>query len=117
MTMPGRRGSVPEEDIFTPWNWRNFARHWSQGQHLLPIWSAREQADRKRNKVALDIGDESVVRTAKSGSSSRQDRDTRLLREVREALQRIKTRTYGRCLDDGEYRRARLEAVPGRATA
>ena len=63
--------------------------------------------------VPADIGDVSVAEESAAEEFSAAAVNTRMLGQVREALQRIDGGTFGRCIvDDGPIEAARLEAMP-----
>jgi DnaK suppressor protein len=71
--------------------------------------SRREQPE----PGVLDAIDESIALQDKESLFAQTDRDTQLLREIREALERMDEGTYGFCLEDGEkIGEARLKAIP-----
>ncbi|HEY7305522.1 MAG TPA: TraR/DksA family transcriptional regulator [Bryobacteraceae bacterium] len=79
----------------------------------------RDQIDAFRSEVRQtpeavgDAVDEATSDQDKSTALEENTLATETLRQVQEALQRIKEGTYGRCLDCGrEIENARLEAVP-----
>src|SRR5215510_577928 len=60
-----------------------------------------------------DAGDASVADESESEDFSEAELDAMILRQVREALQRIRTGTYGQCLiDGGPIESKRLDAMP-----
>lgn len=60
-----------------------------------------------------DPGDDSVAELAASGNFGMLDRDAAELRDVEDALERIREGTYGICVEgDEEIERERLEAYP-----
>ena len=62
---------------------------------------------------APDVGDASVAGAERDGVSAERERDTQELREVRNALVRMDTGTYGLCLIcGGPLPRERLRAFP-----
>jgi RNA polymerase-binding transcription factor len=63
--------------------------------------------------TAADTGDESMADELESEDFTEAELDATLLREVRDALQRIKDGTFGRCAADGHAMPGRrLDAVP-----
>jgi RNA polymerase-binding transcription factor len=73
----------------------------------------REQAREQVIDSAGDIGDASVADEGKSESFTEAELDATVLRQVRDALQRIDDGTFGRCVvDGGPIEQKRLEAVP-----
>ena len=63
--------------------------------------------------VAADISDLSVAEEVAAEEFSAAESNTRTLGQVREALQRIDSGTFGRCvIDGGPIEVARLEAMP-----
>jgi DnaK suppressor protein len=71
--------------------------------------SHREQID----PGVLDTIDESIFLQDKESLFAQTDRDTHILREIQNALERIEDGSYGHCLEDGEpIREARLNAIP-----
>jgi DnaK suppressor protein len=71
--------------------------------------SAREATD----EPVRDLGDESVMDELKEVHFMEADPDWQVLRQVREALERIERGTFGKCLVDGEpIEGKRLKVVP-----
>jgi DnaK suppressor protein len=63
--------------------------------------------------TAADSGDASVADEEASQSFSTAEADTIILRQVREALDRIEDGSYGKCaVDGGPIEEPRLQAVP-----
>jgi RNA polymerase-binding transcription factor len=90
-------------------------------QRLLAL--ERELAARAEREAALgreqvldtaaDIGDASVADEAASADFSEAERDSDVLKQVRDALARIDQGTFGRCVVDGEpIDPRRLDAMP-----
>ena len=62
---------------------------------------------------AHDVGDASAADEAASEKFSEADRDSILLKQVRDALARVDAGTFGTCLvDGGPIEEKRLDAVP-----
>jgi DnaK suppressor protein len=62
---------------------------------------------------AHDIGDASVADEVVSEQFNEAERDSAVLRQVRDALGRVAAGTFGKCVvDGGPIDEARLEAVP-----
>jgi RNA polymerase-binding transcription factor DksA len=73
----------------------------------------REQAREQVVDVPRDAADDSVADEAESEDLAEAELDAGLLRQVRDALQRIEDGTYGGCLVDGKpIELARLDALP-----
>lgn len=73
----------------------------------------REQAREQVVDVARDAADDSVADEGESEDLSEAELGAAVLRQVRDALQRIEDGTYGRCLVDGQpIELDRLDAVP-----
>ncbi len=63
--------------------------------------------------VPADAGDASVAEESAAEEFSAAAVNTRMLGQMREALQRMDAGTFGRCIvDDGPIEAARLEAMP-----
>jgi DnaK suppressor protein len=63
--------------------------------------------------TATDAGDASVADESESEDFTEAELDATILRQVREALQRIRNGTYGQCLiDGGPIESKRLDAIP-----
>jgi DnaK suppressor protein len=75
----------------------------------------REIADGRREFIdsAHDVGDASVADAAASEKFIEADRDSMMLKQVREALARVKAGTFGTCIvDGGPIEQKRLDAAP-----
>jgi len=73
------------------------------------LGSGREQSI----DTAADVGDASVADESESEDFAEAELDTSTLSQVRAALRRIETGTYGQCLvDGGPIDSSRLDAVP-----
>ena len=73
------------------------------------VGSGREQSI----DIAADVGDASVADESESEDFAEAELDTSTLSQVRAALRRIETGTYGQCLvDGGPIEASRLDAVP-----
>ncbi len=83
-------------------------------RELTDLLSRTVIAVRERpNSGGLDAGDQSVQSQQKEFVAAQADFNTQLLAEVQAALKRIRTGSFGRCLEDGEMiAKARLDAVP-----
>ena len=69
----------------------------------------REQTD----EGAIERGDKSVTDLDEGVDFTEADVDTHLLKEVRDALQRIENGTFGKCIVDGlPINEKRLKAIP-----
>src|SRR5262245_46891721 len=72
-----------------------------------------ESARERSTEGGADLVDQAVASDQREEAFSDADRDAQLLKDVREALQRMDQGTYGRCIVDGEMiEESRLEAVP-----
>lgn len=70
-------------------------------------------AEQTRDASARDLGDTSVADEAASEEFTEAELNSTVLQQVRDALQRIKDHTYGKCLvDDEPIDAKRLEALP-----
>jgi len=73
----------------------------------------KETQIEQSNPGVLDPVDEAVFSQSTESLFAQADRDTQLLRDVRNALRRIDEGTYGYCLVDGDpIREVRLRAIP-----
>lgn len=71
--------------------------------------SAREPGD----EPARDVGDESVDNERKEEQFREADANWMVLKQVREALERLELGTFGKCLvDGGPIEEKRLEVMP-----
>jgi DnaK suppressor protein len=69
--------------------------------------------DRPATDVVGDAGDASVADVAADEEFTAAERDSELLKQVREALARIDDGTFGKCIvDGGPIDEKRLEAMP-----
>jgi RNA polymerase-binding transcription factor DksA len=75
----------------------------------------RAVADGRREFIdsAHDVGDASVADEVASEKFTEADRDSTVLKQVREALARVDAGTFGTCIvDGGPIEEKRLDAVP-----
>jgi DnaK suppressor protein len=71
------------------------------------------EARRLTDEAETDALDEAIADVLKDDEFAEVDADTRLLREIRDALGRIDAGTYGRCaVDGGPIEEKRLDAAP-----
>ena len=77
------------------------------------VANEREQAREQVVAAPRDAADDSVADDGESEDLAEAELGAGVLRQVRDALQRIEDGTYGRCLVDGEpIELARLDAAP-----
>jgi DnaK suppressor protein len=84
-------------------------------EKTLSARTGRAVADGRETLIdsARDVGDDSVADELASEAFAEADRDSTVLKQVREALARIEDGTYGRCIvDGGPIEEKRLEALP-----
>jgi DnaK suppressor protein len=84
-------------------------------QKTLSARTGRAVADGRETLIdsARDVGDDSVADELASEAFAEADRDSSVLKQVRDALARIDDGTYGTCIvDGGPIEEKRLEALP-----
>jgi DnaK suppressor protein len=75
----------------------------------LAMEGAREQTE----EGAIETGDRSVTDQEEEKQFTEAELDTEMLKQVRDALQRIEDGTFGACIVDGEpIEEKRLKAIP-----
>lgn len=96
----------------------NSERYRTRLQDLEKNLVARIEREKQQGRgqfidVPADIGDVSVAEESAAEEFSAAAVNTRMLGQVREALQRMDGGKFGRCIvDDGPLEAARLEAMP-----
>lgn len=96
-------------------NTEHFKRRLLAEEHRLVTALGRREKDAANldGRPIGDAADVSVAGDIKEEQFREANQDWTLLRQVREALQRIAEGTYGQCaVDGGPIEEARLEAVP-----
>jgi DnaK suppressor protein len=84
-------------------------------EKTLSARTGRAVADGRREFIdsAHDVGDSSVADEAASEKFTEADRDSTVLKQVRDALARVDDGTFGTCIvDGGPIEEKRLDAVP-----
>jgi DnaK suppressor protein len=104
-------------------------QHWGQFMNIqhykdrllelektLSARTGRAVADGRREFIdsAHDVGEASVADEVTSEEFTEADRDSTVLKEVRDALARVDDGTFGTCIVDGwaDRQKKRLDAVP-----